>query len=370
MPHNKTTSLLSILTFVFFAFVGMVVNLREQNSSDITQPSILKRANEYKIDNEGSIDSIAIMFYNVENLFDTYNDSLTNDNEFTPTGSRHWTSKRYLQKINNLFKVIIAADTWTPPAIIALAEIENRSVLEDLIYKTNLERYNYGIVHSDSPDRRGIDVALLYSRDRVKVLESDFFIADGWESEEFASRYVLRTKCEIMNDTIHLFVCHLPSKLGGTLASQEKRQAIITTIRSKIDSLSTIEGKNVKVVVTGDLNVEYNEDILDILTNATSKKCATMYNMVQSQKLNEGTYKYQGRWEIIDQMIVSEGLLNTNSGQLFTNHKGYHIVKEEFMFTDDKTNSGKRPFRTFYGYRYEGGYSDHLPILQQLYRTN
>lgn len=163
---------------------------------------------------ENTKPGIKIMFYNVENLFDIYNDSLKDDDEFLPDGIRRWNSARYYKKLNSVFRAIVAAGEWSPPEIICFSEIENRTVLEDLVSNTYLSKYNYGIVHNDSPDERGIDVGFIYRKDYVKVLQSSALIPKGYSVKNYYSRSVLYATCIVQNDTVDILVNHWPSRIG------------------------------------------------------------------------------------------------------------------------------------------------------------
>ncbi len=177
------------------------------------------------------------MFYNVENLFDTYNDTLRDDEEFLPGGLRRWNNSRYIKKINSVYKTVIAAGEWSPPAVIAFCEVENRKVLEDLIHKTYLSRYPYGIIHEESPDERGIDVCLIFRKDIVQIIDYRSWIPADEKGQDFNTRSVLYTKCEILGDTLHLIMNHWPSRRGGVLAGETRRLSIAGMVRKAADSL-------------------------------------------------------------------------------------------------------------------------------------
>jgi hypothetical protein len=157
--------------------------------------------------------SARIMFYNVENLFDIYDDTATDDDEFLPGSVRRWNFRRYERKISSLYKTISAAGEWSPPVIVGLCEVENRKVLEDLVYGTNLSKYNYGIIHQDSPDPRGIDVCMIYRKEFIEILNWSYFSPESGNESESATRSVLYAKCFAGGDTIHLFLNHWPSRI-------------------------------------------------------------------------------------------------------------------------------------------------------------
>lgn len=311
------------------------------------------------------IDFVRLMFYNVENLFDIYDDTLTDDEEFLPGGLRRWNYKRYNTKINSLYKTIIAAGEWEPPAIVAFCEIENRRVLEDLIIKTNLSKYKYDIVHEDSPDERGIDVALIYRKEQVEVIGYSYLKTMTVTGTEFRTRDILYTVFLINNDTIHLFVNHWPSRRGGVLAGQPQRMKVAAMLREKVDSLNSKYHGKARIIITGDFNATPDDEVMSILTENTGKNSSFMLNLSESLPPGSGTYRYKGTWEIIDQVIVSDQLLNKRSA-IFTDHDKLRIFGPGFLLKKDLNYPGLSPNSTYYGYRYQGGYSDHLPVLLDL----
>jgi hypothetical protein len=193
-----------------------------------------------------------IVFYNVENLFDTSDDPDTSDEEFTPTGSRHWTRERYHRKLRHLSSAILTAGGDSLPLLVGLAEVENRRVLIDLAHKTSLAAGNYGIIHADSPDPRGIDVALLYRPSLFRPLTTSFLPVHL--SGTTPTRDILYCKGLLRNaDTLHLFVCHFPSMLGGERSSEWKRLSAATVARHLIDSLHSATS-HPAIILMGDLN--------------------------------------------------------------------------------------------------------------------
>ena len=207
------------------------------------------------------------MFYNVENLFDTYNDTLKNDEEFLPGGLRRWNFMRYNKKINSLYKTIIAAGEWDPPAIISFYEVENRKVLEDLIYGTYLSKFNYRIIHEESPDLRGIDVCMIYRKDLVNFVSYKYWIPSDVKKEDFASRSVLYAKFNINQDTLHFFVNHWPSRRGGVLAGAKLRMNIATMVRNKVDSILIRSNDRGKIIIAGDFNCTPEDNEIKLLTS-------------------------------------------------------------------------------------------------------
>lgn len=314
---------------------------------------------------ENDVQSVRLMFYNVENLFDIFDDTLKNDNEFLPDGLKRWNLTRYKRKINMLFKTIVSAGTWSPPCMVALSEVENRKVLEDLVYGTYLSKYNYKIIHEESPDQRGIDVCMIYRGDYVKVADYRYWIPPDGKSEGFLSRSILYVKFVIRTDTVHVFVNHWPSRRGGVLAGEENRKRIASMIRMKTDSIMNISHAGAKIIMIGDFNSTPDDMEIRSLT-IPSNTGSVMMNL--SERLSDtglGTYRYQGTWEMIDQIIVSETLLTAENG-LFTDEEMINIFRPEFLLEKDPKYPGFSPHSTYRGYKYQGGYSDHLPVLLDL----
>jgi hypothetical protein len=308
------------------------------------------------------------MFYNTENLFDTSNDSLTADDEFTPEGDRHWNYKRYLVKLNNLYKTIIALGGWQPPDIIAVCEVENRLVLSDLIHRTPLSKYPYRLVHEDSPDRRGIDVALLYNSKSVVPIHSRYY---NIRKPGLVTREILYFKALINRDTCHFLICHWPSRSAGQLRTETDRLSAATRLRSIVDSLFTLRS-NAKIILAGDFNDEPWDESLSVTlraaTDLTDPRPRALYNLSLAPANGKfrGTVKYRSQWNVFDQIIVSGNLLHKNRG-LWALPSGYRIFGESFLLTEDDQYNGYKPFRTYNGYHYQGGFSDHLPVYLDLY---
>ncbi len=308
--------------------------------------------------------SVRLLFYNVENLFDIHDDTLIDDNEFLPHSARRWNFKRYQNKINSVYKVITAAGEWSPPDLIALCEIENRTVLEDLVYRTNLIKYDFGIVHEDSPDPRGIDVCLIFRKELVEVISYQYFNPGPLQKDDFSTRSILYAKCLISGDTIHLFVNHWPSRRGGVLAGELKRTKIAEMVRSKADSVAagSVGGK---IIIVGDFNSSPDDKEISRLT-AGSESGFSMINLSEKISDGSGTYRYQGIWEMPDQVIVSDELLNCREG-IYTEPGFLRVFSPDFLLIKDPVYPGISPYSTWRGYNYQGGFSDHLPVILDLF---
>ena len=308
-----------------------------------------------------------VMFYNVENLFDVTNDSLTEDDDFTPSGNLHWTFKRYITKLNNLYKVIIAIGGWNPPDIIGLCEVENLGVLQDLIYKTPLAKFSFGIVHKNSPDRRGIDVALIYNKKTVRLIKAEFLTI---KLKELHTRDILYAKVLLQADTCHVFVNHWPSRSSGQLETEPGRFAASQILRHTIDSVLSLDSQ-AGILIMGDFNDDPTDESLYSRLKATSPDGDIapdqLYNLTRMPASGAvgGTLKYQGNWNAFDQIIVSGSLISGNGG-LEADKNGYTIFQNAFMLEPDITYNGFKPFRTYNGFKYSGGFSDHLPVYIEL----
>ena len=306
-----------------------------------------------------------LMFYNVENLFDINNDTTKEDDDFLPGGVMRWNFTRYNKKINSLYKTIVAAGEWSPPAVVALCEVENRKVLEDLVYGTYLSKYNYRIIHEESPDQRGIDVCLICRKDCADILDYRYWIPSEFKGEDFTSRSILYTKLLISTDTVHIIVNHWPSRRGGVLAGEGLRMKIAAMVRQKADSLMKRSPTGEKIIILGDFNSTPDDREMKSLI-AASESGIYLLNLSESLAVeNLGTYRYMGTWEMIDQVIVSDMLLTCNKG-LYTDVKLLSIFKPDFLLRKDPKYPGFTPLSTYRGYRYQGGFSDHLPVLLDL----
>ena len=306
-----------------------------------------------------------IMFYNTENYFDPFDDSLTNDDEFLPDAMRHWNYKRFVHKRNVIYKTIMAVGDMEPPAIIGLCEIENRFVLNQLLYKTPLEKFDYRIIHQESPDHRGIDVALLFNPKILKVLDYNFIAINFPFSPETKTRDIIYVKALIEGqDSLHIFVNHWPSRYGGELSSAPRRAYVAQQLAQHIDALLK-KNRNAKILVMGDFNdYPYNKSIRDVLNAGKDPQKNRLINLMPEHYQNLGTHKFHGEWGILDQFMVSPVLLSADKG-IFVEGEA-QIFNANFLLIDDTKFLGKMPFRTYLGMKYQGGFSDHLPIYLDL----
>ncbi|MBR5327995.1 MAG: endonuclease [Paludibacteraceae bacterium] len=281
---------------------------------------------------------LRIVSYNVENLFDTKHDTLKNDSSFLPDGMYHWSYRRYQTKIDRIAKVIVDIAGWETIPLVGLCEVENPRCLRNLCY--TLRRFNYSYVHYDSPDERGVDVALLYDSTQIAIISAQ---ALALSLNGDATRDILYVSALYQQrDTIHAMVCHLPSQLGGSAETEWKRQQAKDLIQTQIDSI-LCQQPQAKIVVMGDMNTRPQDDLKG------------MVNMMEPiQQKGQGTHKYQGIWTCLDQFYVSPSIASRSVASIFSPQ---WLLEEDTKYLDYK------PRRTYIGYRYNDGYSDHLPIV-------
>jgi len=310
-----------------------------------------------------------IMFWNVENLFDVRDDSLTQDDEFLPNGEKSWNSSRYKLKINNMYKVFISAGDWNPPDLIGLCEVENKFVLIDLIKNTPFNFYNYRFIHHESPDRRGIDVALLYNPETITIL-SDTAIPVQLPNASVTRDILLARIKIITGDTISLLVNHWPSKYGGAGFTEDLRAVAAETLSEEIQKIAELIPRE-KIVIMGDFNDTPESNSIKILTKCMNRNLANepsiLINMAENYASTiPGSYKFDGTWELIDQILVSRNFLPENNLSCIKNGS-FKVFSPTFLLVRDEKFGGMKPFRTYSGYKYSGGFSDHLPVILDLY---
>lgn len=289
---------------------------------------------------------VVIVNYNVENLFHPAHDSLKDDIEWTAEGERHWSYTRYYRKVENIARVLTNIGEWDGVDIVGLQEVENALCVKRLCY--TLRKGEYDFVHYDSPDRRGIDVALIYKKGRVDTLKSERLKVKGErDGETLITRDILYVSAMMdKRDTMHFFVCHLPSQRGGAAESQWKRDQAKRVLQNAIDSVLAVD-KHAKIVVMGDMNEAPKEDLRGV----------TNERMKELTKEGYGTHKYQGRWTCLDQFYLSPALDRVST---------VSIYDAEWIQEADEKYLGLKPKRTYNGFHYQNGYSDHLPIVLRI----
>lgn len=305
-----------------------------------------------------------VMHYNVENLFDCRHDSLKQDEEFLPQAVRAWTWKKYYDKVAKIAKVILAASDEQVPDLVGLCEVENAYCLDGLTKYSPLRDAAYRYVMTDSPDERGIDVALLYQPATFRLIGSQCIRIFSEQTIHKPTRDLLHVSGRVISsDTLDVFVCHFPSRFGGIRQSEPYRMLVAKVLRQAVDSLLAVR-QNPYLVVMGDFNDSpFSRSVSEVLGAEvrTDKHPSPwkLYNLMAGKE--EGTYRYKGEWEMFDQFLVNGNMLNFSSSLYTHPSKSYRLVFP-FLLEEDEQYGGDTPFRTYKGMRYHGGYSDHLPI--------
>ena len=300
-------------------------------------------------------ESLLALFWNLENFFD-YRDGGTSesDADFSSAGSRHWTAKKFYGKCDLVSKSLfwIGERYGRLPDVIGVAEVENRWVLERLLSSTLLRKYEYKIVHRDSHDRRGIDVALLYRKGRVQLVDCSFCVP-SFEGVRMSTRDILHVKLRCISDgSVYDFIVnHHPSKFGGSRESEGRRAAAMETLASMCDSLNLVSSgqRSYKgIVAMGDFNDTPDGGQFEMLEGRLENTCLEMF------AAGEGTIRYEGKWDLIDMFWVSPSIYSSSACE---------ILRIPFLMTRDRKHPGEKPLRTYSGPRYLGGVSDHCPII-------
>ncbi|NLP57310.1 endonuclease/exonuclease/phosphatase family protein [Lutibacter sp. B1] len=313
---------------------------------------------------EGKVNhAYTIAFYNLENLFDTKDDPLTLDDDFTPEGKKHWNYKRYKKKIKRLGSVIAqlgAEKSFHTPAIVGVVEVENRNVVNDLVHSKHLEKHHYDFVHYDSPDERGIDVALLYKKELFELLSSETFTLylESENGDRDFTRDILLVKGNLNGELVHVIINHWPSRRDGSDITEEKRikaAKLVLEIVGKINA----ETENAKIIVMGDFNDDpTSNSVKEYLVNDT------FYNpMERLINTGKGTLSHRKTWHLFDQIIFSKNFLTIEPNK--HSFKYAEVFDKEFL----KVWKGKlkgSPYRTYIGKWYKGGFSDHFPVYVYL----
>jgi hypothetical protein len=313
-----------------------------------------------------------VAFYNLENFYDTINNALVNDDDFTPAGIKHYTGKIYLDKLNKLATVVSMIGTEVSPAgpaLLGVAEIENDTVLNDLIHHPLLRRRQYRIVHTDSKDVRGIDVGLLYDPQYFvpEKAEKLFVQLPGNSKEAYFTRDILYARGKLAGETVHVYVNHWPSRRGGEERSSPARAAAAGVCRKHLDGILE-KDREARIIVMGDLNDDPDSPSITSILQATGRTPllpGELFNpWAELYEKGIGTLANRDSWGLFDQIILSQGWLKRGTG-LFYHHQAIFI--RDFM----RENTGRYkgyPMRTWDGNTYRGGYSDHFPTYLVLAR--
>ncbi|MFO7668997.1 MAG: endonuclease [Bacteroidales bacterium] len=308
-----------------------------------------------------------VMSYNVENLFDTVDAPSTRDEDFTPGGIKNWTWDRYKKKLDDLARVISSIPEKELPALIGLAEVENRTVLEELVDNRGLRRGNYEIIHEDGIDPRGIECAMLYRPDLFRYKSHKYIPVEDPLNPDYLYRGILHVQgIAADGSTLHLFMNHWKSRSEGTQETEKQRMFTSITLRKQLDMLLSRES-GYKVIVMGDFNDEpTNQSITNGLSASGKRKNINLgdhYNLFYDMHNleNQGSYNFRGQWNMLDQVIISFNLLNQEKG-LSTTYNGGAILKQEWMLYLSEKYGEMLPSATYGGTEYFGGPADHLPV--------
>ncbi|MFK8006839.1 MAG: endonuclease [Saprospiraceae bacterium] len=309
-----------------------------------------------------------IGFYNVENLFDTIDIDGKADEEFTPESKKKWNTERYFKKLNDLAKVV---DGMNYPAILGLCEVENATVLKDFTTETSLKNHDYNYVHFESPDFRGIDVAMIYQKSIFQVLDSETIEINFPKSiigeEKYTTREILHVKgIFAKKDTLHLYINHFPSRRGGLKASEPKRIYVAEQLMNSVNNVLS-KNKNANILLMGDFNDEPDNNSITKTIGAKNlpvddSETSLINCAAEQDMMKKGTYNFRGNWNMLDQIIISNSMLQTG-GKLKIGE--FQIFQKEWMmYKSDKY--GLTPNRTYGGPNYYGGFSDHLPVYVEI----
>lgn len=337
---------------------------------------ILKFYSESFMISHQAFEQYTVAFYNLENLFDPYRDTHIRDDEFTEYGSREWTEQRYLKKLKKLSDAIskIATErTGKMPALIGVAEVENKKVLTDLVEQPKLKNGRYNFIHFNSPDERGIDVALLYNEQLFEVITSqpiNVLITDEDGSPD-STRDILYVHGKLADCPVHIYVNHWPSRRNGPQASNHKRVAVAQQLLTHINSIDpagtrlqtgVFNEQAQHVIVIGDFNDEpHNESINDVLVESGMENL-----MAPLKKYHRGSLNHHFKWSLFDQILISPSLKNDVANELYVHTAD---IFDDIMLREWKGRYRGHPARTFRGSKYIGGYSDHFPVYTILRRN-
>lgn len=305
-----------------------------------------------------------VVFYNVENLYDTTDNKRVKDSDFTPTGDKHWTLERLDKKLQDLARTIDSISSHHP-IIFGLTEVENATVTQQLLDTNPLKNFNYRLIHQDSPDNRGIDTCLAYDEDYVKYISHQYLRVHFPWNRDIKTRDVLFFECEINGEEFWIVVNHWPSRSSNS--SEKKRQHVAKTIREHLDQI-IMKNPESKIIVMGDFNDEPNNLSIERYLGAKREKKIDkneFYNLANELfESGKGTCVHDGDWLMIDQIMINRNLLqNNNLGLGVDKNEMYIHAPEELIF---HKRDYSQPNHTYSGDKYEGGISDHLPVYIKL----
>jgi len=319
-----------------------------------------------KPDTEATLDAPAkvkfdLMSYNVENIFDTIDDPNKADEDFTPSGKLQWNSAKYYEHLNHTVDAITNKGT-NFPAIVGLIEVENGTVLNDLVNTSYLKGKGYQVVWYEGPDERGIDVALIYDSKKVTVVGSRPIPVVLESVSDPNTRDILKVSVKVGSEDYHLFVNHWPSRRGGQDESEMHRIKAASVLRKEVDQILSVNPK-ANIICMGDFNdFPSNKSVHDVLRAGVSNEHSVLFNMMSDfEALKKGTHFYKGEWSPLDQFIVSYGMFDNKC----ISANSFEVVTYDFLYYTSK-DGVKSPARAYVGDSYKGGYSDHLPILMHV----
>ena len=345
-------------TLFSFCVLGLLVSC--ENIEDIKSNTTMEDQSNSQL--ATNVIGRSVVFYNVENLFDTQNDPRTNDDDFTPSGYYNWDEERYETKLNHIAEAINLIDH--KPVLIGLSEIENHKVLEALIETPGMTDVNYKYVHFNSPDRRGIDVALLYDQDAFTVIDSEKLPVELANNRNFHTRDILHVFGEFKGGVkTHVFVNHWSSRREGQRETEHKRVRAATVLREKIDAILSKDA-DANIIIIGDFN-DYpdNKSLHQVLRakEAGYEGEGDLINLLFDEHANgEGTAVHHREWSVLDQIIISQAIYDQKSGLGIAGQDAEILRENKLIYT--YKDGGQKPSSTYGGRKYYGGYSDHLPV--------
>ena len=319
--------------------------------------------------------SMKIMTYNVENLFDTQHDSLKNDKEYLPNSELRWTNDRFYEKLHEVMQVIVGLGEDNLPLLVGLCEVENDFVLKAMTQFDPYDQLGYDYVHYEGPDARGIDVALLYQKDKFTPLASrpkPVHLPNGQSGRD------LLYTCGTLSDStfLHIIQVHFPSRREGALASEPNREAAAKTVRKVVDEIQMVDSQ-AAIIIMGDFNDNPSDKVPTTTLSALpytsgSFEDLKLYNLCWDgypfENREIGSYFHDGEWDMLDQIIVSGALLNGNlSVRVMPEAEVYH---PKWISKRDKRTGEMIPKRTYVGPFYQGGVSDHFPVFMEIFFKN
>lgn len=298
-----------------------------------------------------------VMFYNIENLYDTIRNVQIEDEEYTPDGNMHWNAYKYKKKLESLAQVLNSIDEGHPPALVGLCEVENKRVLQDLLATNHLKKHKYSFTMTGSRDYRGSNTALLYQKDQFRLLQKRTYRP---KLKNGTTRDILHVMGKVVSgDTLDIFVCHFPSRGGGVKKTESNRLDVSSFLQTKIKQTKK-QRLTPRIIVMGDFNDTPHDKGIKSLTQNTQ-----LFNLFYDSQDPIKSYYYRGDWEHYDQFMVSKTLLDESTSCFIEGNKGATYAPD-FLLEFDEKYQQEKPFRTYSGWKYLGGYSDHLPIYFDL----